>query len=60
MKLRAGAADTVDTLCTKETAFICRSLLNYVIKFWKVVCWTCAPASTSHLPHATRSNVGAL
>lgn len=38
VKLRTGVADTVDTLCTKKTAFICRSLLNYASKCRKVIC----------------------
>lgn len=38
VKLRTGVADTVDTLSTKETAFICRSPLNYASKFRKAIC----------------------
>lgn len=37
VKLRTGVADTADTLSTKETAFVCRSLLIYASKFRKVI-----------------------
>lgn len=60
VKLRTGVADTADTLSTKETAFICRSLLIYASKFRKVISARPVSASTSCLPRATKSNAGAL